>query len=47
MKNLFRTTTTSAEPEIGPLPVIDGVLQHTDPRDEIYDGCNSTKVTFF
>jgi hypothetical protein len=42
----LKTTTTSEEPAPDPLPIIDGVLQHTDPKDSIYDGCNSTKACF-
>jgi len=42
----LRTTTTSQETPPDPLPVINGVLQHTDPMDPIYEGCNSTKACF-
>jgi len=42
----LRTTTTTTEPYADPLPIIDGVLQHTDPKDEIYEGCSTTKSCF-
>jgi len=42
----LRTTTTTTEAPAAPLPIIDGVLQHTDPKDEIYEGCDSSKACF-
>jgi len=42
----LKTTTVSDAPEEDVVPTINGVLQHTDPKDEIYEGCNSTKACF-
>jgi len=42
----LKTTSTSEQPTEAPLPVINGVLQHTDPKDPIYEGCNTTKACF-
>jgi len=42
----LRTTTTTTEKPKEPLPIINGILQHTDPEDKIFVGCNSTKACF-
>lgn len=36
----LRTTTTTTTTPRAPLPVVDGVLTQTDPRDDIYNGCD-------
>jgi len=42
----LRTTTTTTEEPKEPLKIINGILQHTDPEDPIFAGCNSTKACF-
>lgn len=42
---LKTTTTTTPRPK-EPLRIVNGILQHTDPEDPIYDGCNTTKACF-
>merc|ERR1712050_290880 len=42
----LKTTTTTTEEPKEPLRIINGILQHTDPEDPIFDGCNSTKACF-
>jgi len=42
----LKTTTTTTEEPREPLPIINGILQHTDPEDPIFAGCNSTKACF-
>lgn len=42
----LKTTTTTTEEPKEPLNIINGILQHTDPEDSIFAGCNSTKACF-
>jgi len=42
----LKTTTTTTEEPKEPLRIINGILQHTDPEDPIFEGCNSTKACF-
>ncbi|XP_023349675.1 putative ferric-chelate reductase 1 homolog [Eurytemora carolleeae] len=40
------TSTTTETPYADPLPIIGGILQHTDPKDPIFNDCNTTKACF-
>lgn len=40
------TSTTTETPYFEPPREINGVLQHTDPKDDIFIGCNATKACF-
>ena len=42
----LRTTTTTTEKPKEPLSIINGIVQHTDPEDPIFEGCNSEKACF-
>ena len=42
----LRTTTTTAAPPRRPLPVVNSIVQVTDPDDEIFSGCDTTKTCF-